>query len=139
MGLDVGDKRIGIAFSDPMGWTAQGHSVLHRTSPTKDFEHIKQLCHEYEVDRIVVGLPRNMNGSEGERAQLVRAFALELATLTALPVDFWDERLSTREAERVLLDADMSRRRRKDVIDKLAAVNILKGYLDSNTWRGKGV
>lgn len=131
MGLDVGDKRIGVALSDPMGWTAQGHSVLQRTSPSRDYEYLSQLCAEQQVEKIVVGLPLNMNGSLGPRAELVKSFAAELSLATGLAVDFWDERLSTKSAERTLLAADVSRSKRKRVIDKLAAVNILQGYLDN--------
>lgn len=133
MGLDVGDKRIGVAISDPMGWTAQPHSVLHRTSPAHDFAYLTELCRQQQIEMIVLGLPLNMNGSVGPRAQLVRAFAAELSVSTGLAVDFWDERLSTKSAQRTLLEADVSRKKRKGVIDKLAAVHILQGYLDSRS------
>lgn len=131
MGLDVGDKRIGVALSDPLGWTAQGHSVLQRSSPSRDFDYLSQLCTEWQVEKIVVGLPLNMNGSIGPRAELVKGFAAELSRATGLVVELWDERLSTRSAEQILLAADVSRRKRKQVIDKLAAVTILQGYLDN--------
>lgn len=133
MGLDVGDKRIGVAISDPMGWTAQPHSVVHRTSQSQDFAHLAELCSAQQIEIIVVGLPLNMNGSVGPRAELVRQFAAELSAFTGLGVDFWDERLSTKSAERTLLAADVSRQKRKGVIDKLAAVHILQGYLDSRS------
>lgn len=130
MGLDVGEKRIGIAFSDPMGWTAQGHSVLERKEKQQDLEYLQKMCQEYEVERIVVGFPRNMDGSIGAKAIEVEEFARNIKEITGLSVDFWDERLSTRSAERTLLEADISRRKRKNVIDKLAAVNILQAYLE---------
>ncbi|MGI6469108.1 MAG: Holliday junction resolvase RuvX [Syntrophomonadaceae bacterium] len=132
MGLDVGDKRIGVAISDPLGWTAQPHAVIVRTNPAQDFAHLARICHENQVTRIVVGWPLNMNGSIGPRAQLVQGFAEQLSAVTGLAVEFWDERLSTKSAERTLLAADVSRRKRKRVIDKLAAAHILQAYLDSH-------
>lgn len=130
MGIDVGEKRIGIAISDPMGWTAQGHSVLHRTSIDKDLSYFKNLCQKAEIGKIVVGLPKNMNGSLGPKAREVQQFGQELAKITGLPVEYWDERLTTLQAERVLLEADLSRKKRRGVIDKVAAVHILQSYLD---------
>lgn len=131
MGLDVGEKRIGIAMSDPMGWTAQGHSVLNRKGLEDDLEALFSLCKEFEVEKIIVGLPRNMNGSIGPKALEIQEFAQYLKEHTGLPIEFWDERLTTKIAERMLIDADVSRRKRKQVIDKVAAVNILQAYLDS--------
>ncbi|MFZ5626401.1 MAG: Holliday junction resolvase RuvX [Bacillota bacterium] len=130
MGLDVGDKTIGIALSDPLGWTAQPLKVLRRTSLQQDLAELARLCQEQEVGKIVVGLPRNMNGTYGPRAQLVMEFKEKLEKVLGLPVETWDERLSTLAAERTLLAADVSRARRKQVVDKLAAVVILQGYLD---------
>lgn len=130
MGLDVGEKRIGIAFSDPLGWTAQGHSVLVRKGKHADLDYLQGLCREYEVDKIVLGLPLNMDGSSGPKVMEIQEFAAQVEKALKLPVEFWDERLTTREAERVLLEADMSRARRKKVVDKLAAVNILQAYLN---------
>lgn len=131
MGLDVGDRRIGIALSDPMGWIAQGHSVLHRTSMEKDLRHLKQLCVEMEVEKLVVGFPRNMNGTIGPRAQQTEEFARQLKDYVNLPLEYWDERMTTQIAERVLIEADVSRRKRRQVIDKMAAISILQNYLDS--------
>lgn len=132
MGLDVGEKRIGIAISDPLGWTAQGHSVLEREKMEKDLKRIWQICQEEGVERIVVGLPINMNGSLGPKAVEAQQFAEELGGYTKLPVELWDERLTTKIAEKVLTrEANISRRKRKKVIDKLAAVNILQNYLGS--------
>ena len=130
MGLDVGEKRIGIAISDPMGWTAQGHSVLIRGKPQNDLEHLAGLCSEFEVEKIVLGFPRNMNGTVGPKGEEIQEYGKVIQEYLALPVEYWDERLTTVAAQRVLLEANVSRRKRKGVIDKLAAVNILQGYLD---------
>jgi len=130
MGLDVGSRRIGIALSDPMRIVAGGHSVLTRSSMQRDLEHFKQLCLNNEVELIVLGLPRNMDGSLGPKAIEVQDFGRQLQEYTGLPLAFWDERLSTVAAEKVLLEADLSRSKRKKVIDKLAAVTILQNYLD---------
>ena len=130
MGLDVGEKRIGIAFSDPMGWTAQGHSVLIRGKPQSDMEHLARLCAEFGVEKIVLGFPRNMNGTVGPKGEEIQEFGKVIQEYLALPLEYWDERLTTVAAQRVLLEANVSRHKRKGVIDKLAAVNILQGYLD---------
>lgn len=132
MGLDVGQKRIGIALSDPMGWTAQGHSVLQRSSKD-DMAALKALCTEQEVDLIVVGFPLNMNGTEGPKAMEIKEFACILGEYTGLPIELWDERLTTVTAEKILIQADVSRRKRRQVIDKMAAAFILQSYLDSHT------
>ncbi|NLL53470.1 MAG: Holliday junction resolvase RuvX [Peptococcaceae bacterium] len=129
MGLDLGEKTIGVAMSDPLGLTAQGIRVIKRSS--KDLEELKSLITEYEVTEIVVGLPRHMNGTLGDRALLTQKFASRLEQTFQLPVTLWDERLSTVGAERALLEADVSRAKRKKIIDKMAAVFILQGYLDS--------
>lgn len=131
MGLDVGEKRIGIALSDPMGWTAQGHSVLTRSKLAKDLDSLFNLCKEFAVEKIIVGLPLNMNGSIGPKAKEIQEFARHLEERTGLPLEFWDERLTTKSAERILIAADVSRKKRKQVIDKMAAVNILQAYLNS--------
>lgn len=130
MGLDVGVKRIGIAISDPLGWTAQGHSVLHRTKLNKDLEVLQQICREYEIEEIVLGYPLNMNGTVGPKAEEIKDFGKALGDYIQLPISYWDERLSTVSAQRHLIAADVSRQKRRDVIDKLAAVNILQSYLD---------
>ncbi len=130
MGLDVGEKRIGIAISDPLGWTAQGHSVLQRSNAGQDLKKLGQICSEYQIEKVVLGLPRNMNGSIGPKAREVLKYGAWLESNLHMPVEYWDERLSTAGAERVLLQADVSRRKRKGVIDMLAAVNILQNYLD---------
>lgn len=134
LGLDFGTKTTGVAVSDPMGWTAQGLEIIRR----KEDEHLKatlnriaELCIEYKVERIVLGLPKNMNNTLGERGEKTLLFKEKLEAKVKLPVEMWDERLSTVAAESVLLEADMSRKKRKNVIDKLAATIILQSYLDA--------
>jgi len=136
LGLDFGERRIGVAVSDPLAITAQGISVIKRNgSVKKDLELIKEIIHTYEVDGIVLGLPKNMNGGEGPAAEQVRHFGRLLEAASGLKLVYWDERLSTSSAERVLIDADVSRRKRKTMIDRLAAVIILQNYLDFKTNR----
>jgi putative Holliday junction resolvase len=131
MGLDVGSKTIGIAISDSLGWTAQGIETIRRKSIEHDLERLDQLIREYEVSRIVVGLPKNMNGTIGPKGEEILGFVQLLRGRLQLPIETWDERLTTVAAERSLIDADIGRRKRKQVIDKLAAVLILQNYLDS--------
>ena len=130
MGLDLGDVRIGIALSDPMGIIANALEVYIRVEPQKDFEHIVTLCKLYQVDTIVVGLPKNMDGSEGLRAEVTRQFGEQLRSRTDCKITYLDERLSSVSAERLLIEADMRRDKRKTVIDKVAAAIILQNYLD---------
>lgn len=132
MGLDVGTHTIGIAISDELGLTAQGLKTLKRKSNEDDLREITAIIVQFEISKIVVGLPRNMNGTLGKQAENVLGWVDVLKDQTQLPVVTWDERLSTVGANRVLLEADLSRRKRKKVIDKLAAVLILQGYLDGN-------
>lgn len=133
MSLDVGTKTIGIATSDLMWMIANGVETIRRTSVERDFARIGELIKEHEVSTLVVGYPKNMNGSIGERAQICEAFAEELRNrFPACKVVLWDERLSTVAAEKVLVDADMRRNKRKKIIDMMAAVVILQNYLDSN-------
>ncbi len=131
LGLDMGSKRIGVALSDELGFTAQGLETLVRKGLERDLEHICALVSQYSVEEIVVGVPYNMNGSEGPQVKMVRDMIQLVADRTGVPVREWDERLSTVAAERTLLEADMSRAKRRKVIDKVAAVIILQGYLDS--------
>ncbi|WP_249280095.1 Holliday junction resolvase RuvX [Guopingia tenuis] len=131
MGLDVGDKRIGIAFSDALRITAQGYETYTRQSESEDVAHIKELFLQQNAESIVCGLPKNMNGTIGPQAEKVRAFAALVEEATGTEIIFSDERLTTVFAERALLEADVSRKKRRKVIDKLAAVTILQGYLDS--------
>ena len=131
MGLDYGEKRIGVAVSDPLGWIAQGVEVIAVTgSLAAVLERIVALTRKYETERIVLGLPVNMNGSRGSRAEAAQKFAGQLAEAAGLPVELWDERLTTVEAEKMLIGADVSRTKRRKVIDKIAAALILQGYLD---------
>lgn len=133
LGLDVGDKTIGVAVSDELGWTAQGVETIKRQSKEKDFARLHELIAHYQVGAIVVGLPKNMNGTIGPRAEMCQAFGKLLEERTSLPVHMWDERLTTMAAERMLISADVSRQKRKTVIDKMAATLILQGYLDAKS------
>lgn len=138
MSLDVGTRTIGIAVSDLLGMIAGGVETIKRTSPERDFERLAELVKEYEVDTLVVGYPKNMNGTIGERAQSCEAMAEELRErFTGVQVVLWDERLSTVAAEKVLVDADLRRKKRKKVIDMMAAVVILQNYLDSKQLQRK--
>ncbi|WP_438434414.1 Holliday junction resolvase RuvX [Gorillibacterium sp. sgz500922] len=135
MGLDYGDKTIGVAVSDELGWTAQGVEVIRRKSKEEDRERLAALIREYGMDEIVVGMPKNMNGTIGPRGEASREFAERLHAWFGLPVHLWDERLTTVAAQRTLIEADVSRKKRKGVIDKMAAQLILQGFLDSKTKR----
>ena len=130
MSLDVGSRTIGIACSDALLMTAQGIETIRRTSLEKDFNRLQELIAEYEVHELVVGMPKNMNGTKGERAEKTEEFVEKMKEVIDLPVSYWDERLSTVMAERQLIAADVSRKKRKYVIDKMAAVVILQGYVD---------
>jgi putative holliday junction resolvase len=133
LGLDVGTKTVGVALSDEFGWTAQGLTTLKINEEKNEFgfDEIGQLIKEYQVDTVVIGLPKNMNGTIGPRAEASKRYADEVENKFAVPTVLWDERLTTMAAERVLLEADVSRKKRKKVIDKMAAVMILQGYLNS--------
>lgn len=132
LGLDVGDRTVGVAASDLLLMTAQGVETIRRETLEKDLARLGELMREYDAIRLVVGLPRNMNGTEGDRCEIVRAFAEEIKkALPEADIIFWDERLSTVAAAKSLIQADVSRKKRKKVIDKMAAVFILQGYLDS--------
>ncbi|MBO9609715.1 MAG: Holliday junction resolvase RuvX [Paenibacillaceae bacterium] len=131
MGLDYGDKTIGVAVSDEMGWTAQGLEVIRRRSQADDLARLQAIVLQYEVTEIVVGLPKNMNATIGPRGELCLAFAETLRHALRLPVHMWDERLTTVAAQRTLLEADVSRKKRKQVVDKMAAALILEGYINS--------
>lgn len=130
MGLDVGEKTVGIALSDPLGWTAQALTTLRRRNLEQDLKALEELINSYEVEELVIGLPLNMNGSEGPAAEKARAFGTALQEATGLSIIYQDERLSTVAAQRVLLEGDVSRAGRKKAIDKVAAAYILQGYLD---------
>ncbi|MDD3653531.1 MAG: Holliday junction resolvase RuvX [Desulfotomaculaceae bacterium] len=131
MGLDWGEKRIGVAVSDPMGCIAQGLEIINSKGSIKaDINTIKGCAQKNNAELIVIGLPRNMDGSPGPQAEKIKAFAKRLSSITGLPVELWDERLTTVASEKLLIEADMSRTKRRKVIDKMAAVLILQGYLD---------
>lgn len=138
MGLDVGTKTVGVALSDELSLTAQGLTTVRRTNLKADLAALQAIIQEHSVTRIVVGLPLNMNGSEGPRAEASRKLGEVLGEASGLPVEYWDERLSTVAAERVLLEADVSRQKRKQVIDQLAAGIILQGWLDAQRVRAGG-
>lgn len=130
LALDMGEKRIGIALSDAMRITAQGLEVIHRTGNTKDLARIGAIIKEYEVSELVLGYPKNMDGSIGEKCELVDKFATLLQEqFPQLKLHLWDERLSTSEAQKLLISADMRRDKRKQVVDKMAAGIILQGFL----------
>jgi putative Holliday junction resolvase len=133
LGLDIGTKRIGVAVSDELGYTAQGVETIARRNPGADLDRIAVLADEYGVQEIVVGIPFNMDGSAGPQAVMVREMAEAIGRRCGAPIREWDERLSTVAAERTLIEADMSRAKRRKVIDKLAAVIILQGFLDSRS------
>ena len=130
LGLDVGSKTIGLALSDATRAVATPLSTIRRTKFARDVAELAEIIETHDIFGLVIGLPLNMDGSEGPRAQSVRAFARNLGNQLNLPLVFWDERLSTAAAERTLLDADASRKRRGEVIDKVAAAFILQGALD---------
>lgn len=132
--LDVGEKRIGVAVTDPLDLTAQAVETIWTKGFARDAERVLELCKRYETDRVLCGLPLNMDGTVGFQAQRVRAFADFLAE-KGLQIRFQDERLSTRQARGVLLEADVRRARRKEYIDQLAATYILQGFLDAGGWR----
>jgi len=138
MGLDVGTKTVGVAVSDELGMTGQAVTTLRRTNLRADLDALADLAAERGVSQLVVGLPRNMDGSEGPSAALARALGEKLAERTGLPVAYWDERLTTREAQRALIEADVSRARRRKVIDQVAAALILQGWLDAQAHPGGG-
>lgn len=134
MGLDIGDKTIGVAVSDLMGMTAQGVTTVRRVGKKKDIDALKEIIKERQVNKIVSGLPKNMNGTLGPQSEKVIKFCELIKEETGLEIDFWDERLSTVAAERSLIEGDVSRQKRKKVIDMLAAVIILQGYLNSKSF-----
>jgi len=133
MGLDFGSKTVGVAISDPLGYTAQGIEIVRRQSENKlrqTLARLEELIKEYEVEEIVLGLPKNMNNTVGDRGEKSLAFKETLEKRTGLPVVMWDERLTTVEADRTMIESGIRREERKLHVDKLAAVFILQGYLD---------
>ena len=133
MGLDFGSKTVGVAISDPLGFTAQGIEIVRRKQENKlrqTLARLDELIKEYEVETIVVGFPKNMNNTIGDRAEKSLEFKTTLEKRTGLPVVMWDERLTTVSADRAMMEGGIRRENRKDYVDKLAAVFILQGYLD---------
>jgi putative Holliday junction resolvase len=131
LGLDVGARRIGVAVSDPLGMTAQGLETLHRRNRRYDLDELRRVIREYEISEIVVGNPLRMSGEVGRQAEKMATFAGQIEHAFALPVHLWDERLTTAEAHRLLDETDIRDQRRKEVIDKMAAVLILQSFLDA--------
>ena len=135
MGLDVGSKTVGVAISDPLGFTAQGLEIIPIDEEKEEFgfDRLSELVREYKVEKFVVGLPKKMNNTSGPRVEARRAYGAKIEQIFHLPVEYLDERLTTVAAERMLIEqADVSRKKRKKVIDKLAAQLILQNYLDRN-------
>ncbi|MCR8968100.1 Holliday junction resolvase RuvX [Streptococcus zalophi] len=133
MGLDVGSKTVGVAISDPLGFTAQGIEIIKINEEKEEFgfDRLSELVKEYHVEKFVIGLPKNMNNTSGPRVEASQSYGKRLEELFGLPIIYQDERLSTVEAERMLVEqGDISRNKRKKVIDKLAAQLILQNYLD---------
>ncbi|MGN0343463.1 MAG: Holliday junction resolvase RuvX [Lachnospiraceae bacterium] len=134
MGLDFGSKTVGVAVSDPLGITAQGVEIVRRKSPNKlrqTLARIEELIREYDVEELVLGYPKNMNGTEGERCEKTKEFKELLEKRTGLPVTLWDERLTTVAADRSMMEAGLGRYERKEYVDEIAAVFILQGYMSA--------
>ena len=132
MGLDMGSHTIGLAISDESGLIAQSLETIRRRSTEEDFKEITRVIDQFKIEKIVVGLPKNMNGTLGKQAEMVLEWIEGLKKRISLPVVTWDERLTTVGATKILLEADLSRKKRKKVIDQLAAALILQGFLDQN-------
>ena len=131
MGIDFGDRRIGVAISDPMQMIATAFSVVEYDDVHVAKKEVQAICLERQVCKIVIGLPLNMNGSEGPAVEKVKTFAGLLVALVDIPIEFWDERLTTKSAHDVLMEAGARRDKRKRLVDKVAAQIILQGYLDA--------
>lgn len=134
LGLDYGSKTVGVAISDPLLITAQGLEIIRRESEgkiRKTYQRIEELCKEYEVEKIVIGNPKNMNGTEGDRVQKTLEFSDAVSRRTGLPVILWDERLTTVSADKVMIESKIRRENRKDYVDEIAAMLILQNYLES--------
>ena len=131
LGIDYGDVRVGVAVSDPLGFTAQGLETIQNRGKKSVFEALTKICTEYAVGEIVIGLPINMNGTIGPQAKAIMDLIPELETVLKVPVKTWDERLSSRQVERFMLEGGLSRQKRKDNSDRLAATLILQTYMES--------
>ena len=133
LGLDYGTKTTGVAVCDPLGLTAQGLEIIRRTDEFNlktTINRIEELCKDYQVEKIILGFPKNMNNTVGPRGEMTLVFKKKLEKVLQIPIELWDERLTTVSAEQMLIEADVSRMKRKQVIDKIAAVLILQNYLD---------
>lgn len=130
LGLDLGQKTIGVAISDPLGFTAQGLTTIRRNNKGKDIEDLKKICDDYSVETIVIGMPKNMNGTIGPSGEIAMEFGKIVEEELKIKVEFWDERLTTVAAHKAMLEADLSRNKRKKIVDKVASTYILQGYLD---------
>ena len=130
LGLDIGTRTVGVAVSDPLGWTAQGITTIKRKNYTEDMNEIKKICDQYGVETIVAGMPKNMNGTIGPSGEMVMEFCERLNGVVNIKIEFWDERLTTVAAHKAMLEADLSRAKRQKIVDKMAATYILQGYLD---------
>lgn len=128
--MDVGDKRIGMAISDLLGWTAQGIETLVRQNNKYDLKKISEIISKYQPKQIVIGLPKNMNGTLGPQSEQVKRLGDKLHVLTGLEIIYWDERLTTVAAQKAMIDTNMRREKRKKKVDQIAAVLILQSYLD---------
>jgi putative Holliday junction resolvase len=131
LGLDVGERTIGVAMSDPLGYTAQGINTIRRKNLAIDLAEIRKICDEYTVESIVLGLPKNMNGTIGPSGEKAIELSKILEEELHVPVKLWDERLTTVAAHKAMIEGDLSRAKRKKIVDKIAAIYILQGYLDS--------
>lgn len=136
LALDYGTKRIGVALSDELGWTAQPLETIERRTLARDIAHIEQLVQEHEVKEVLIGLPLRLDGEEGPAVQAVHEFIAHLGEALSVPIVTWDERMTTRSAEDLLIAADVSRRKRKGVVDRVAAAILLQSYLESQTPAG---
>ena len=133
LGLDVGEKTIGVAVSDPLGYTAQGITTIKRFSNKEDFNKVKEYIDEYDVEAVVVGMPYNMNGTIGPSGEMAQKFATKLKNKYNIEIIFQDERMTSLSAQRILIEGGVRRENRKQYIDKIAAVFILQSFLDSNS------
>ena len=133
LALDYGTKRIGVALSDELGWTAQPLETIERRTLVRDIAHIEQLVQGHEVKEVLIGLPLRLDGEEGPAVQAVHEFIAHLGETLSVPIVTWDERMTTRSAEDLLIAADVSRRKRKGVVDRVAAAILLQSYLESQT------
>lgn len=131
LGLDVGTKTIGVAVSDELLFSAQALEVIRRTDLSADLKRVSEIANSFQCSRIVVGMPRNMNGTYGPSADAIRVFMSDLSGVTDIPIDIWDERMTTMVANKALLEANVRRKKRREVVDKIAAAVILQGYLEA--------